>query len=58
MIIARLIPKGSPKYQIIKNDIKVYADLLEKYNIINLFAVWTMTVSGFSYMLGHVDRYS
>ena len=58
MIIARLIPKGSPKYQIIKNDIKVYADLLEKYNIINLFAVWTMTVSGFNYMLGHVDRYS
>ena len=58
MIIARLIPKDSPKYQIIKNDIKVYADLLEKYNIINLFAVWTMTVSGFSYMLGHVDRYS
>ena len=58
MILARLIPKGSRKYQIIKNDISVYAELLEKYNIINLFAVWTVTVSGFTYMLGHDDRYS
>ena len=58
MILARLIPKGSRKYQIIKNDINVYAELLEKYNIINLFAVWTVTVSGFTYMLGHDDRYS
>ena len=58
MILARLIPKGSQKYQIMKNNIEVYADLLEKYNIINLFAVWTMTVSGFTYRLGYVDRYS
>ena len=58
MILARLIPKDSKKYQIIKNDINVYAELLEKYNIINLFAVWTVTVSGFTYMLGHDDRYS
>ena len=58
MILARLIPKGSQKYQIMKNNIEVYADLLEKYNIINLFAVWTMTVSGITYRLGYVDRYS
>ena len=41
-----------------KNDIGVYADLLDKYNIIHLFAFWTMTVSGFTYMLGQFDRYS
>ena len=58
MIIARLIPKHSKKYEDFNKDISVYAELIEKYNTINLFIVWTITISGFSYMLGQIDRYS
>ena len=58
MILARLIPKHSKKYEDFNKKISVYAELIEKYNVINLFSVWTVTVSGFSYMLGQIDRYS
>jgi len=58
MILARLIPKHSKNYTNFNKDISVYAELIEKYNIINLFSVWIITVSGFSYMLGQIDRYS
>ena len=58
MILARLIPKHSKKYENFNKDISVYADLIEKYNVINLFIVWIITASGFSYLLGQIDRYS
>ena len=58
MILARLIPKHSKKYTNFNKDISVYAELIEKYNVINLFSVWIITASGFSYMLGQIDRYS
>ena len=58
MILARLIPKHSKKYENFNNNISVYAELIEKYNVINLFSVWIITASGFSYLLGQIDRYS
>ena len=58
MILARLIPKGSQKYQKINKDIYVYSDLIRNYNVLYLFAIWTMTVSGFTFMQGQLDRYS
>ena len=58
MILARLIPKGSQKYQKINKGIYVYSDLIRNYNVLYLFAVWTMTVSGFTFMHGQLDRYS
>ncbi len=35
MILARLIPKHSKKYENFNKDISVYAELIEKYNVIN-----------------------
>ena len=58
MILARLIPKHSKTYKNFNKDIEIYADIIEKYKIIYLFSVWIITTSGFSYMLGQIDRYS
>ena len=58
MILAKFIPRDSQKYQSINKEISVYSDLIEKYNILHLFAIWTMTVSGFTFMQGQLDRYS
>ena len=58
MILARLIPKHSKKYENFNKHISVYAELIEKYNVITLFSVWIITASGFSYLLGQIDRYS
>ena len=58
MILARLIPKNSQRYQDINKNVSIYADLVEKFNILHLFSVWIITITGFSYMLGQLDRYS
>ena len=58
MILARLLPKDSKKYQSIRDSIGKYSDFLDKYNITHFFGIWTMTISGYSYLLGQIDRYS
>ena len=58
MILARLLPKDSKKYQSIRGGIGKYSDFLDKYNITHFFGIWTMTISGYSYLLGQIDRYS
>ena len=58
MILARLLPKDSKKYQSIRDSIGKYSEFLDKYNITHFFGIWTMTISGYSYLLGQIDRYS
>ena len=58
MILARLLPKDSKKYQSIRDSIGKYSEFLDKYNITHFFGIWTMTISGYSYLLGQMDRYS
>ena len=58
MILARLLPKDSKKYQNIRDNIEKYSEFLDKYNITHFFGIWTMTISGYSYLLGQIDRYS
>ena len=58
MILARLLPKDSKKYQNIRDSIGKYSDFLDKYNITQFFGIWTMTISGNSYLIGQIDRYS
>ena len=58
MILARLLPKDSKKYQSIRDNIGKYSDFFDKYNITHFFGIWTMTISGYSYLLGQIDRYS
>ena len=57
MILARLLPKDSKKYQSIRDNIGKYSNFFDKYNITHFFGIWTMTISGYSYLLGQIDRF-
>ena len=58
MILARLIPKNSSSFDIVKVRVSSCIKFTDKYNISYLFGVWTTTVAGYVYLLGNIDRYS
>ena len=58
MILARLIPKNSDRYTFINNIVDIYSIFFEKHKFLYLFSVWTVTMSGFVFNKGQIDRFS
>ena len=58
MLISRLIPKTSNNYKSLNEKIDLYYDFLVSNHLTCLFAVWSLTIAGYVYLLGQIDRYS
>ena len=58
MIISRLIPKKSNNYKSLNEKIDFYYNFLITNRLTCLFAVWSLTIAGYVYLLGQIDRYS
>ena len=58
MILARLIPKTSVRYTLLNKTADIYSTFLDKHKILHLFSVWTVTMSGFVFNKGQIDRFS
>ena len=46
MIVARIFPQDSTMYDMWRKPISNLGELLDKYSIIQLFAIWSLTVTG------------
>ena len=58
MIIARLIPKNSKNFKQINKKIDIYHQFISKNHIADLLGVWTVTIAGYSFLIGQINRYS
>ena len=58
MLISRLIPKTSNNYKSLNEKIELYYDFLVSNHLTCLFAVWSLTIAGYVYLLGQINRYS
>ena len=58
MLISRLIPKTSNNYKSLNEKIDLYYNFLISNHLTCLFAVWSLTIAGYVYLLGQIDRYS
>ena len=58
MIISRLIPKGSKTFIQINKRIDTYHLFISNNYVLNLLGVWTVTVAGYAFLIGQIDRYS
>ena len=58
MIIARLIPKNSKNFKQINKKIDIYHRFISKNHIADLLGVWTVTIAGYSFLIGQINRYS
>ena len=58
MIISRLIPKGSKTFKQINKRIDTYHLFISNNYVLNLLGVWTVTVAGYAFLIGQIDRYS
>ena len=58
MLISRLIPKTSNNYKSLNEKIDLYYNFLVSNHLTCLFAVWSLTIAGYVYLLGQIDRYS
>ena len=58
MLISRLIPKTSNNYKSLNEKIDLYYNFLISNHLTCLFAVWSLAIAGYVYLLGQIDRYS
>mgnify|MGYP001166918417 CR=1 FL=1 len=58
MIISRLIPKGSKTFKQINKRIDTYHLFISNNYVLNLLGVWTVTIAGYAFLIGQIDRYS
>ena len=58
MIIARLFPKNTKRYLSAKKSINSYEQIIKKHNVVHLFSVWTITLSGMAFYDGQLNRFA
>ena len=58
MIIARLIPKNSKTFKKINKKIDIYHQFISNNFVSDLLCVWTVTIAGYAFLIGQIDRYS
>tara|TARA_Y100000590_G_scaffold452457_1_gene595655 strand:- start:2091 stop:2921 length:831 start_codon:yes stop_codon:yes gene_type:complete len=46
MLVEKVFPRDSLRYAVFQKDIKTAGDFIEKFSIIRLFVIWSMTVCG------------